>query len=294
MADTSGMYEIRGLDVDKLAKGFADEELILKRFLTVTPTSAREIRWYKKTSGFLAGTTTTGITGSIIDNTDQLALPSVVEQSWTRQTSYVRKYFVESPVISEEDIRDSDPDILAAHIRDLTRAIAYRVETRIWNVLTESLSPSTINTAAAAGTGWDDATNGDPIGDLLAAKANIRSYGYDPEGAILLIHPTEHKMLLTWLIKTKGSSIPAFASQRVGDGVVMELLGLRVVVSTIATTDYALVFVPQRAATWKTFTGITAKEINDAGIGTKVRVWEEGECLLTDPRAVHLITDTTT
>ena len=31
MADTSGMADIRGIDIDKLAKGFADEETILKK-----------------------------------------------------------------------------------------------------------------------------------------------------------------------------------------------------------------------------------------------------------------------
>ncbi len=34
--------------------------------------------------------------------------------------------------------------------------------------------------------------------------------------------------------------------------------------------------------------------IDDPGIGKKIRVWEEGECLLTDPKAVTLITDTVT
>jgi len=53
MADTSGMQDIRGIDIDKLAKGFADEENDFKNITTLSTTSAREIRWYKKTSGFL-------------------------------------------------------------------------------------------------------------------------------------------------------------------------------------------------------------------------------------------------
>ena len=51
---------------------------------------------------------------------------------------------------------------------------------------------------------------------------------------------------------------------------------------------------PQRAATWKTFTPITSRTVEEVGIGTKIRVWEEGECLLTDPKCVHLTTDTIT
>lgn len=294
MADSSGQAEIRGLDIDKLAKGFANEALVLKKYVTVAPTKAREIRWYQKTAGFLDSPDTTAITASQIANTSSKSRPVVVEQSWTRKTSYVRKYFVESPTISEEDIKDSDVDILATNVRDLVLAVNNQVDTRIYNVLTESLSPSTINTAAATGTGWDDGTNGNPVLDLLVAKKNIRSYRYNPDGAVLYINQHEEQMLLNWLITTKGSSIPSYSSERVKDGVVMEILGLKVVVSANATTDYALVFVPKRAATWKQFMPTTSVVMNDPGIGKKIRVWEEGECLLTDPRAVHLITDTTT
>lgn len=294
MADTSGMQDLRGIDIDKLAKGFADEEMVLKSYQAVSSTSAREIRWYKKTSGILDTTDTSGITATYM-KTDQKALAPVIEQSWTRQTSYVQKYFVESPLLSEEDIKDTDIDILATNVRDLVRAVSKQVDVRIYDVLTESLSPSNINTAAATGTGWDDATNGDPITDILTAKENIRTNNYNPEGAIMYIHPTEERMLLVWLIKTKGSSIPAYSSELIrSPGAVLEILGLRVVVSTNATTDYALIFVPKRACTWKEFTPITSVVINDPGLGRKIRVWCEGEALLTDPKAVHLITDTTT
>ena len=46
--------------------------------------------------------------------------------------------------------------------------------------------------------------------------------------------------------------------------------------------------------TWKAFTGLTTAVMDDPGIGKKIRVWEEGECLLTDPNAAYVITDTQT
>jgi hypothetical protein len=292
MADNSAQAEIRGINIDKLAKGFADEENVFKKFVTVSKTSAREIRWYKKTAGFLDSTDTSAITGSQIANTAFKSLPVVVEQSWTRQTSYIRKYFVESPLLSDEDIKDSDIDILATNVRDLTRAVARQVDKRIYDVITESLSPSDINTAAAVGNGWDDSTNGNPVTDILVGKQNIRSNGYNPEGCVLAINSIEHKNLLVWLISTKGSSIPNFSSEKVKTGVVMEILGCNVLVSENATTDYAAMWVPSRSATWKSFMPITAATVKDIGIGVKIRIWEEGECLLTDPKSVHLITDT--
>ena len=260
--------------------------------MTVSTTAAREIRWYQKTSGFLDSVDTTAITGSQIANTSFRSLPVVVEQSWTRQTSYVRKYFVESPLISEEDIKDTDIDILATNIRDLVRAVANQVDTRIFNVLSESLSPSNILTTAATADGWDDASTGNPILDIMVGNQKIRAQGYDAKEVVLYINSIEHKNLLNYLINVKGSSIPSFSSQKVMTGVVMEILGNQVIVSENATTDYALQFIPNRSCTWKQFMPITSAVITDTGIGRKIRVWEEGEALLTDPKSVHLITDT--
>lgn len=298
---TSGQQNIRGLDIDKLVKGFADEESILKKFVTLSNTSAREIRWYQKTAGFLDSVDTTAITASKIYGAAEGALPTVVEQSWTRNTGYVKKFFVESPTFTLEDIKDSDVDILATNIRDLTRAVLNQVDIHIYSVLIEAAAatpttpnPTNINTTAAAGTGWDDATNGDVVGDLLVGARKIRANSYSTENIILYINPIEHEKMLRHIITTKGSSIPSFSSDAVKSGVVMEIVGQKVVVSQNATTDYALQFIPQRSATYKTFVPITSATITDEGIGVKFRVWEEGLAILTDPNSVHLITDTIT
>ena len=301
MADSSGQADIRGINVDKLAKGFAEEMSVLKKFAAVSPTSAREIRWYSKTAGFLDSVDTTALTLSRIAGTSERGLPTVVEQSWTRNTSYVKKYFVESPTISEEDIKDSDVNILATNVRDLVRAVANQVDIRIYSVLIEAAAatpttpnPTNTNTTAAIGTGWDDTTNGNPVKDIMIGNQKIRQNSYSTNDIILYINPVEHTNLLNYLIDVKGSSIPAFSSDRVKDGVVMELLGNRVVVSQNATTDYALQFIPKTSVSWKQFLPMTSVVINDPGIGRKIRVWEEGEALLTDPKSVHQITDTVT
>ena len=301
MADASGQADIRGIDIDKLAKGFADEASILKGFCTVANTTAREIRWYQKTAGFLDSVDTTGITLSQIAGVSERSLPTVVEQSWTRNTSYVKKFFVESPTISEEDIRDSDVDILATNVRDLVRAVANQVDLRIYAVLIESAAatpttpnPTNVNTTAAVQDGWDDVVTGNPVLDIMIGNRKIRAQSYDTNEIVLYINPIEHQNLLNYLITVKGSSIPNFSSEKVQTGVVMEILGNKVVVSQNATTDFAYQFIPKRSLTWKSFMPITSTVINDPGIGRKIRVWEEGEALLTDPNSVHAITDTVT
>ena len=302
MADTSGMAEIRGIDIDKLAKGFADEQNILKKFVVQSKTKAREIRWYQKTAGFLDTTNTSGITLSYM-MTDQLALPPVIEQSLTRQTSYVKKFFAESPTISNEDIKDSDVDMLAVNVRDIVRAVERQIDARIYFMLancapatptiplTDTTTYGAVQTTASTDE-WDTAATADPVLDILNGKQLIRSYGYDPEGSILGMNSIEHKLLLSFLITSKGSSIPQFASDKVKSGVVMELLGCNVVVSENFTTDWVIQWVPSIAVKWKSFMPISSVIIDEPLIGKKIRVAEEGEALLTDPKAVHIISNT--
>jgi len=297
MADSSGQALIRGIDIDKLAKGFADEDIILKRYVVGSKTKAREMRWYQKTSGFLDTVDTTGIdTSQII--TAAHALPSVIEQSWTRQTSYVKKFFVESPMFSIEDLKDTDPDIMATNVRDIVRAVQRRVEKRIFEVLFNALPEGnpltdtvTVQTTAATD-GWDQTATCNPILDILNGKQLIRAEGYNPEGSMLGMNSIEHKYLISYLIDVKGSSIPSYSSEKVKTGVVMEILGCNVVVSEAFTSAWAYQWVPSRAATWKQFMPITSVVIDEPLIGKKIRVAEEGECILTDPNAVHVISGT--
>lgn len=295
----SGEANIRGLDIDKLAKGFADKMFILKRFVAVSKTQARNIRWYQKGTAFdplLDSTDTTGITKSWILNVPDKALPVAIEQAWTRKSSTVLKFMAESPLISMEDIKDSDVDVLATNVRDIVRAVTNQVDAHIYDILTESQSPSDLLNTASTQTGWDDQVNGDPIFDILNAKELIMAQHYDLSGGkgVMMMNPTEFKHLMQYLISVKGSSIPQFSSSKVESGVMTELLGLSVVVTTTAKTDSVIIFVKNRTVTWKMFMPMSSVVIDDPGIGKTIRVWEEGIALLTDPKSAHLITDTIT
>ena len=62
--------------------------------------------------------------------------------------------------------------------------------------------------------------------------------------------------------------------------------------SNNVTADYAAVVIPQRATTFKQQIPITAKIVDDAGVGKKIRIYEHGIAYNTDPKAIVLITDT--
>lgn len=296
MADSSSMAEIRGIDIVKLVEGFKDVGIVLKNYVRVLPTSAREIRWYAKyvttspsagiTNGILTGPTTSDMSG-FIQNTSAKSLPVVIEDSYTRTTSYVKKYFATSPLITVEDIKDSDPDVWGDIIRDAVRAVNYQVDARILVVLD----------AAGCGTGastdgWNLDATADPISDLLAAKESIKSYGYPTDNLVAYMNQAEEKWLIRWLINVKGSSIPEFSSDKVASGKILEVLGIKIVSNPNRATDTVTVFNPDYAVIWKEFMPTTSAIVEDPGIGKKVRVWCEGEAIRPNPYAIYKITDT--
>lgn len=301
MADTSGEQDIRGIDIDKLAKGFADlEPNPLMSRISTAKTSAREIRWYQKTSGFLDTPDTTGITLSGIQHVEG-SLPQVMEQSWTRRTSYVKEFMVESPLITDQDIKDSDIDVFGTNVRDIVRGVQRKVAKRIYQIMTDALAATpdqpltgsvTVQNTAATADGWNDAVTGNPIKDLLVGQRKFRQEGYQPIGSNVGMNSLEHEFLLDYLINVKGSSIPGFSSEQLKKGVVMEILNSNIIVDEIFTTDWVIQWVTE-AVKWKSFTPITSVKIVEPLIGVKIRVREEGEAILENPNGVHVISDTT-
>ena len=290
MADSVEMQDIRGLDIDKAVKGFALIDYTFKNDCTTSTTSADHIRWYQETSADL--TTSAPAENA---NISPLSTFPVLEPTWTRQTSYVKKYANRS-FISMEDMKSSDIDVIARTLLRLTRSVQKQVDVRIYDVWTEASvsgtpNPTLIQTFAATQC-WDT-TSGSIVYDLMHAKKLLSDYGYNTEGNTLIINQVEYRDIVTWLIDYKGSSIPNFSSEKISSGVVMNLLGFNLKVSPNAVTDYALIVGPQ-ACTWKTHTPITSIAIQNPGIGTDFRVWELGEAILTDPKDVVLITNTTT
>ncbi len=283
MADSVEMQDIRGLDIDKLAKGFADQEYQFKGECQVSSMTGDSIRWYQKTAGTLAPTAP-----SVIKNVSPLAQPDIIEQTWTRNTSYPKKYMVEG-FISLEDIKSADLDVLATTVRDLTRSIVSSVDKDIYNVMTEDSSGTptpddTQNFTATAA--WDAASGQNPIKDILEAQRLLFNLNYDAMKAVMWLHPSNYKALVVWLVAVKGSSIPNFSSAIVAGQKVISLMGMSIKVSNNVTDNWALVIIPQRACTFKQYTPTSSVLIDDPMIGKKIRVSEAGIAYLTDPKAV--------
>lgn len=289
MADTAGQADINGLYVDKVAKDYLDEALIFRNLVKVASTPNMEIRYYQKTSGYLTSTTPAKISGIAPG-----ARPFVLEQSWTRNTAYVKKYFLESPVINMEVESDSDVQVFMDNLSDLTAAVAYSMDLDIWNVATENQTPVNINSVTSTAA-WDAASGQDPFEDIMEAKQKIREQTKrELKNGVLLVSPKGEKDLLVWLVSTKGASIPQFSSQKVENGALLNIAGLNVIVSSNVTADYALVGDMSQAVEYKEFKALQTAIINDEGIGRKIRVWAHGIPLLVKPKYIALISNTAT
>jgi len=292
MADTRGMQDLFGLDIDRLAKGFGEQMYTFMKECTVRKMKGDSVRWFQKTAGTMSATTP-----SKTSNVSAGARPETLEQSWTRNTSYKQIFFVEG-FLDDEDVTDAEIDILGTSVRDLTEVIHRDRDAHIWDIMSEGQSPSEIQTFATTAQGgdqWDAAAYAaDIIKDLQHAKKLIQDEGYNPEGATLLLDTLGYKSLVTWLISGKGSSIPGFSSEKIKSGIVMQLLNLNIKVSLNVTTDYALIIVPKRAVTYSESKGITATSTPDSQIGRNIRVKASGIAYRTDPKAIVLITDINT
>jgi hypothetical protein len=280
MADTSGQSTIRGINIQELAVGFANEANIFKQFLNQSTTSARTIRYWAKTSGFLTGTTTTGMTASPITNVPQGALPTVAEDSWTRYEVECQKYFVESPWLTMEDLRDSPLNVLGTNVKSLTRAVENQVDAAIYARLSGGLLLS-----GAVVAPWSTIATCNPVMDILSGSAAIRGQSYDISNLALLMHQNDYKNLMNYIITIKGSSIPAYSSNKVETGVLVNFMGVRIVVSNNCTQGIPVLLVPQTVGTWFSFMPLTAVNKEEELIGTKIRIAEEGLCVLQNPNA---------
>lgn len=284
---------IRGLEIDKVVKAVTWTEYVFKSLCQNSSTKSDSIRWYNKTN---AATTLSPTSPSTGVNISPLSKFQILHSDVTRNTSYVRKYGY-GQIISMEDIDGSDIDILALQVVDLTKAVIRDVDTRIWDVLTNSrVTPtsgtagSQINMITTSGAWTDGASN--PIRDLLAARRVIAVSGGYTQNPTIVMSPLDYQNLISYLVFSKGSNIPSFSSEMAKGGKVLELAGMPLMISTNVTADYAVALLPQVSCTWKTFQDTTSAIIDHPGLGKEIRVWEIGEAILQNPRSVCLISNT--
>lgn len=285
MVETAGQALIRDIDITKGAIAEFEEALIFKNLISGRPSKSREIKFWSKTSGYLTLTAP-----AKLSNIAPGARPFVAETSWTPVTKYSIKYMLDSPMINMEDESDSEVQVFRDNAKDVVESIANDLDADIFNVFTEDQTPVNINAVAANAT-WDSASGQNPFEDIMQAKMEIRQQTKRSiTNGTLLLNAQGEKDLLVWLVTTKGSSIPNFASEKVGSGTLSGIAGLKVVVSENVVATFAVVGDFKQAAEYRTFKPLQTWIITEEGIGRKIRVSMNGVAILKKPKYVALLT----
>jgi len=283
MADEQGMQDVRGENIERAVKGFANKLFKLRQILMIQSSDKWTETYYRETN-----TPLTGGTAEAIEGTPRGTRFPHVDPSWTKVQTRNIKFAGESTVFLEDKLTDAI-DVQARSIFRVAEAIANAVDDYIYNQLTAATGTSGIVTASDD---WNSATiaNRDPIGDILIGIGAMSTNHYDVlQNGYLLVKPVDYASLLR---NSKVINNPSFkTADVVSNGVVGQICGLKIIVSTSVDTDEAMIVMGQRAATWKSVVGLTSAVIEDKGIKFTIRSWEIGHIQITDPEALYTITN---
>jgi len=284
MAESVGQQDIRSENVDKAVKGFALEQYKLKQVCLQQNSNSWKETYYKETAAEL----TASGTGNTIKEVPRLANFPYLEPTWAETSSRHQKHGGEG-VVSWEDAKTNSIDVIARTLLRVARAIAYSVDRAIYAVLT---ADANVNTLAAADN-WDSATlaNRDPIGDILHGIEYLAVDNYDAlANGYLLLSPEDYTNLM---MNSKVINNPSFkTADVVSNGVVGQVCGLKIIVSNAVDADEAMIIVGNLAATWKSVSPLTTVTMEEPGIKYIIRSWEVGITMVTNPEAIHVITNT--
>lgn len=286
MGDTTGEADLRAQAYDRIVKGFALQEFKIKPLVMVQPSASWTESYYQEDSAEL-----TGGTGSAVKGVPRLANFPYGEPNWTLQSARLEKYGMEG-VISWEDSKTNNVDVIARTLLRVARAVANAVDSEIYaQLLANAGNTETIS----GGNEWDSATvaNQNPIQDILNAIKLIAVDNYDVldgTGAILL-NPVEWSLLLgNESVRNAGQF---WTDSVTKNGKVGRICGLDIIVSNVVTSDTGtLVLKKRECAVWKEASPLTTVTMEDPGVKTTVRAWEVGVTQVVNPNAICLITNT--
>jgi len=285
MASKTGDTQLRAENVSKALKGFGLKKFKLKQvLLSMTSTSSTESYW-RETAAELSASGE----GFSVQGVARGATFPHVDPSWTRVSGRHIKFAAEGLVMMEDRMLN-EIAVQARTILRVARAITNQIDAYIY---TELSGASGINTAATSAE-WDSATvaNRDPINDILKGIQYMDDDNYDVlENGYLIVNPNDYRSIIS---NSKVINNPSYkTADVVSNGIVGQICGLKIIKTTSVTDDEAMIIIGQRAATWQSAIALTSAVIKDEGIKDKIRSWEMGHVQVTDPEAIHIITNTT-
>jgi hypothetical protein len=282
-------HGIRKEVIDSMVKQTAERSYKFKQACAVVPTDAWKTTFFREDPTILSGQS-----GNSINGIPRGANFPQMTVKWEEVTARIVKYGAEDN-IPWEDLISGDIAVQSRIIIKLTEGVVKAVDDAIWNSLTQTLNTETplrISSYAIAATGkfWNSASAA-IIEDLMNASRIIAEKNYDTNDLICFVSPADKVAIMSYLA-AKGAQFPSIATSVAENGKLGTLAGIQLVVSNSVSASYALVVKPKTAATWKELVSLRSTTVEDPYRSLKIRVVEEGICMLTDPAAICLIKGT--
>jgi len=282
-----GTADIREQEYDGKVKGFATAMYKFKQALTISKTSAWTNFFYRETPTALTAKGTRSVKG--IPRGADFPQASVV---FERVAATIEKYGLED-YIYWEDILSNDVDVKNRTLFRIAEAVVKSVDDENWDVLTESQSPSAIQSFTIGNTYYWDGASAAIFDDLGRAKKLIKEKNYTVKSLLCFISPKDEQSITNYIYE-KGAQAPKMGEAAALNGGIGRVNGVDFVVSNSVTASYALVVVPKVCATWKELVPLQTVTEEEKLKGVKIRAAELGVTQLTDPSACVLIMNTQT
>lgn len=278
--------ELRAEDVSEVVEGFALKEFAMKPLTTVSRSNAWKETFFQEDNAELTAQGPANIEG-----VPRLSSFPSVDPSWTEKTATQVKHAAKG-TIAWEDIETNEFDTQARLMLKVARSVANSVDSAIYDVLTESQSPSDINSfSISSGDEWDSSTvaNRDPIDDMLHGIQLIEESEYswqNGQGFFVVSPRTKRTLLSNPDVRNAGRF---FTDSPTRNGMVGQLLGGTLISTTAATDDDVLVGLAKECGTYKEALPLTTVTEDDELVSRTVKTAEIGITQLTNPSALTLI-----
>ena len=289
MVDTFSEADVRKQTWERDIKGFAAKRYVMKEIVMSTSSNSWNNSYYQKTA-----TSLTGGTGSSVQGIPRGADFPFLERGVTLKNAIILQHGGEG-VIYWTDILTSNLAVETETISDVTDAVVYSVDNKIYNTLSEADNPSTINTVAITiGYEWDSATlaNRDPIFDIARCIEAISTDRYpilSSGRGFIAMNEATYTYLMT---NSKVVNHPTFSvAGNNENGLVGSIMRLKIYVTPVITNDKVLVGIAKTCGTWKQTQPLTVDVIIDPQKKYTIRASEIGVCQLTDPESLCLLTN---
>ena len=166
MTGATGDLNLRAENVEKVVTGFALQSYVFKNSLMINVSNSNKETYFRETAADL-----TGGLGSAVRGVPRLANFPYGQVTWSKISSTIEKYGMEG-VVSYEDWKTNEIDVIARTLLRIGRAVAKAVDDEIYS----QISTNAGNTVTiTAGEEWNSATlaNRDPIQNILNSIREI-------------------------------------------------------------------------------------------------------------------------